>query len=147
MPGAFQGSVVGSIIVAAYFTVAYTVGGEGFAASDLVGVVMMFCFVTMVGTMAGMIVSAIYILLIGLPMALLMRRRIGSRAMLVATILVAILVGLLVSWLLMTPIWGVQEDRWLLAAVALCYTIPAGIAYRRAIITERMRGFWSAKGP
>ena len=98
----------------------------------------MFCFVTMVGTMAGMIVSAIYIALIGLPMALLMRRRIGSQAMLIAPILVALIVGLLASWLLMTPIWGAQEDRWLLAAVALCYTIPAGIAYRRAIITERL---------
>lgn len=143
LPGAFQGAVIGSLVVAAYSV--FATSGASLVASDIVGAIMMFCFIMMIGTMAGMIVCAIYITLIGLPLALLMRRRIATRTMLVVTVIVSTIVGLAAGWGLITPIWGVVEDRWLMIAMALCYALPAGLAYRHAIITERMLSFWSSK--
>jgi len=141
LPGAFQGAVIGSLVVAAYSV--FATGAAGFAASDIVGAVMMFCFIMMIGTMAGMIACGIYITLVGLPLALLMRRRIATRAMLVVTLVVSTIVGLIAGSLLIAPLWGTQDDGWLMMAMALCYAIPAGLAYRRAIMTERLLSFWS----
>lgn len=145
LPGAFQGAVIGSLIVAAYSIFASFAQAFGFGDYGFVGAIMMFCFIMMIGTMGGMIVCAIYIGVIGLPIALLMRRRIATPAMLILTLIVSTLVGLAAGWAIIAPIWGVTEDRWLMIAMALCYAIPAGIAYRRAIITERMLSFWSSK--
>jgi len=145
LPGAFQGAVIGTLIVAGYSMFASLGEILGFGASEIVGTVMIFCFIMMIGTMAGMIVCAIYIAVIGLPIALLMRRRIATPAMLILTVIVSTLVGLAAGWGIIAPIWGVTDDRWLMIGMALCYAIPAGVAYRRAIITERMLSFWSSK--
>ncbi|MEM7703230.1 MAG: hypothetical protein AAF251_14935 [Pseudomonadota bacterium] len=145
LPGAFQGAVIGSLIVAVYSIFASLTGGMDFGGSGLVGAIMMFCFIMMIGTMGGMIVCAIYIGVVGLPIALVMRRRIATPSMLVITLIVSTLAGLAAGWALITPIWGVEEDRWMMIAMALCYAVPAGVAYRRAIITERMLSFWSSK--
>ena len=41
------------------------------------------------------------------------------------------------------PIWAQEFEAWLMTAGTLAYAIPAGIAYRQSIITERMLSFWS----
>lgn len=143
LPGAFQGSVIGSLLVAVYFTYAHAADGGGFSLTEGVGVVMLFCFVMMVATMAGMIVCAIYIAVVGLPLALLMRRRIATQAMLIVTLLVAITTGLASSHLLLGPIWAGEFSPLVVTALTLSYAIPAALAYRRAIITERLLSFWS----
>ncbi|MEM7687824.1 MAG: hypothetical protein AAF291_02285 [Pseudomonadota bacterium] len=143
LPGAFQGAVIGSLVVAAYFTINGAVKASEISGPDLVSGVMLFCFVLMIGTLAGMIVCAVYIAVVGLPLALLMRRRIATQAMLIVTVLVALAMGLATSWFVMTPLWGASEDAWLVTVMVLCYAVPTGLAYRRAIITERMLSFWT----
>jgi hypothetical protein len=146
LPGAFQGAVVGSLMVATYSTVIYASDGLAVSFSGIAGVMMMFCFIMLVGTLAGMIVCAVQIGLVGLPLALVMRRRIATPAMLAVTLVAATLAGLAASRLLLTEFWGMQDQEALMVAMALAYAIPAGLAYRRAIITERMLGFWSDEG-
>lgn len=143
LPGAFQGSVVGSLLVAAYFAFTYITDGGGLGASDIIGMIMMFCFVMMIGTLAGMVVCAMYIALVGLPLALLMRRRIATTAMLIVTLLVATICGVLISQFALVPFVGVEDQEPLLTVLALAYALPAGVAYRQSIITERMLSFWS----
>lgn len=131
------------MITAAYAIVQFGLSGEMAGFSGFLGLLMMFLALVMAATMAGMIVCSVYIALIGLPLALLLRRRIATRAALALTLIVATGVALISSYLFLKPIWAQEFDAWLMTAAALAYAIPAGIAYRQAIITERMLSFWS----
>lgn len=143
LPGAFQGSVVGSIAVAAYFVIDFVLSGEFSGAADLLGMLMAFLAIVMAGTMAGMIVCSVYIGLIGLPLALLLRRRIATRAALLLALAVATCATLVSCYLFLEPLRAPEFEASLMTAAALAYAIPAVIAYRQCIITERMLSFWT----
>lgn len=143
LPGAFQGSVIGSLLVASYAIVQFATSGELSGLSGLLGLLMLFLAIVMAATMAGMIVCSIYIGVIGFPLALLLRRRIATRGALVLALLVASAAALVSSYLFLQPLWAQEFEAWLLTGLALAYAIPAGIAYRQAIITERLLSFWS----
>ncbi len=105
--------------------------------------VMTFCFVMIIAIMAGMIVCSIFIALIGFPLALAMRRRIATPGALIVTLIVATGTALVTSHVAYDPGWAVEFHPWIMTGLTLAYAIPAGIAYRQAIITERMLSFWS----
>jgi hypothetical protein len=142
LPGAFQGAVVGSLAVAMYFQITFFAGEGSFALSDLAGALMAFCFTMMVATLAGTIICCIYIALIGFPLALVMHRRIASPVMLWLSVAVATLAGLATAYLSSDSLIISPGDEALIALTALAYAIPAGVFYRRAIITERLLSFW-----
>ena len=143
LPGAFQGSVVGSLLVATYAVVQFAASGERAGLSGFLELLMIFVAIVIGATMAGMIVCSLYIGVIGLPLALILRRRIASRGALVLSLVVSVAVALVSSHLLLEPVWAPEFEAWLLTAVTLAYAVPAGIAYRQAIITERLMSFWS----
>ena len=144
LPGAFQGSVVGSVGVALYTVYNLAVSGEYSGASDFLSALMTFLAVGIGATMLGMVICSIFIALIGFPLAVLLKRRIATRGALILATLVAGVVALVLSVPLTDAVWAKGTDAWLLPVAALAYAIPAAIAYRRAIITERMLSFWSA---
>lgn len=132
LPGAFQGAVIGAIAYAAYFTMVYAGGLEPVSA------IMLFCFAVLVGTMAGTVLCAIYITLIGLPLALVMRRRIGTLAMLAISLAAAGLFAALASRMIVDQAQLAGAEAIATHAAALAFTIPAAVTYRRAILTERL---------
>ena len=143
LPGAFQGSVIGSILTAIYIMFLSGTGESSFSVAQLAGAVMTFCFVMLIGTMAGMIICSLFIIVIGLPLALLLRRRIATQGALILTVLVAIGVALSVGYVFLDPDSILSLHPRAMTALLLAYAVPTGIAYRQAIITERMLSFWS----
>ena len=143
LPGAFQGAVVGSLFVACYFAVNFVSQGHLAGFTDFLNLLMLFLAIVMGGTMGGIIVCALYIAAIGFPLAVLMRRQIATRAALIAALAVATLAALMSAYLFLQPLWAAEFEAWLITGMALGYALPTGIAYRQAIITERMLSFWS----
>lgn len=127
-----------------YFALDFVLADGLSAFTDFLGLLMGLLVIVMVGTMAGMVVCALYIAVIGFPLAVLMRRQIATRYALVAALLVAATAALGSAYLFLQPIWAKELETWLVTGMALAYALPAGVAYRQAIITERMLSFWSA---
>lgn len=144
LPGAFQGAVVGSLCVASYFAVEFVVQGGLASFTDFLSLLMLFLAIVMAGTMGGMVVCALYIVAIGFPLAVLMRKQIATRLALVAALAVATTAALVSAYLFLQPIWAAEFEAWIVTGMALGYSLPTGIAYRQAIITERMLSFWSS---
>lgn len=132
LPGAFQGAVIGAIAYAAYFTMVYAAGLE------LVSAVMLFCFAVLAGTMAGTVLCAVYLTLVGLPLALVMRRRIGTWAMLAVSLAAACVFAALASRMIVAQAQLVGAEAIATYAAALAFTVPAAVTYRRAIMVERL---------
>ena len=143
LPGAFQAAFVGSLFVAAYFSIAHFADLNGFTMSDALGVLMGVCFIVMIATFGGTVMCALYITLIGLPLALLMRRHIVRPATLWISVAVAAATGSVLAGWFISQYPGSPQTNALTLMAVIGYAIPAGYFYRRAIITERMLSFWS----
>ncbi|MEM6584136.1 MAG: hypothetical protein AAF692_00105 [Pseudomonadota bacterium] len=144
LPGAFQGAVIGSLFVAMYFALDFILADGLSAFTDFLGLLMGLLVIVMFGTMAGMVMCLVYLALIGLPLAVVMRRRVGTRIGLVAALFVAVITATISAYLAIKDGWTSNIEDWIVGGVALAYAIPSGVAYRQAIIAERMLSFWSA---
>jgi hypothetical protein len=142
LPGAFQGAVVGSLLVTSWYIGQAFFIELAFDLTNILSAIMAFCFAMLVATAAGTVLCALAITVVGLPLALVMRRHIARPAMLGLSVAVSLLAGLAVTQMLTASILVSPGDEALIALAVLAYAIPAGVFYRRAIITERLLSFW-----
>jgi hypothetical protein len=97
---------------------------------------VMIIFAGLIMMAIGTVVSAMFVALIGVPVALAMGRRLGSPlGMTVAAAAALVTGGFLGSAFWSAPLF--EDDGPLFAAMILAYALPAGLFYRRAVLTAR----------
>lgn len=146
LPASVQAAAVGSVAtLAALLGVGFT--GEQSPMGDLSiwaipGLIVAMLFITLIGTFF----CAFYIALVGVPVAFLMGRRLAGPLGLGVAIALALATGLVAAGVLgASPVWG--GDGWLLPVLATAYALPAGLFYRRAVLTSRILSPWDEPEP
>ncbi|MCK0127292.1 hypothetical protein [Erythrobacter sp. F6033] len=115
-----------------------------FTADSLLGLLFGFLVFVGLGTIVGTFFCAFYIALVGMPIAALLGPRIETPAAAVISVLAAIATSYVAASLLAGDFehWE-PRDKWGLIGFALAYAIPAGLLYRKAVISARHFSRWS----
>ena len=151
------GSVLGGVIPAAamsgaigsFLIMTYVVGSEIIRSDDSLSLVLGTSAValflgTFFGTIIGSIMCAFYIAITGVPVAILLGPRIERPVAGAVAVVTAIGTGIAATLWMVDGIYGVSmRDFAPLLGAAMAYAIPAGLLYRRAIITSRKLSPWA----
>ena len=136
VPASLQAAAVGSTL-SLIGLMATGLVAEGFSYEALsLWAIPGIVFAGLVMMAIGTVLCAMLVALIGVPVALLLGHRLGSPFGLAMAAGLALLTGAgLRSGFWSAPIFG--EDGWLLALLVLAYALPAGLFYRREVLTAR----------
>ena len=91
-------------------------------------------FLVGAGMLAATLVVATYMLVFGLPIAMVLRDQIRRTTGLIASVATAIIATLIAAKILTAPGGSGMIDDWQVYTVLLCFSLPAGLLYRRAVI-------------
>ncbi len=131
------------MIVVVYLFLSELPAGFVFSFDESVGFIFGLPLLLALGTIVGTVFCAFYIGLVGAPIAALLGDRIAEpysiafslvAALTTSYVATSLLVGNFVNWTL---------DMWPLVGLAIAYSVPAGLLYRRFVISERNMSRWS----
>ena len=136
VPASLQAAAIGSTLsligLLAAGLIAEGLSSEALSLWAIPGII----FAGLVMMAIGTVVSALFVALIGVPVALMMGRRLGSPlGMAVAAGAALVAGGLLGSAFWRAPVFG--TDGPLFALMILAYALPAGLFYRREVLAAR----------
>lgn len=137
MPASVAAAVIGTVsLMVIYLTAAMFAGAFGsFSIEDLLSVLVVSGAAIALGSIGGTFVIAFYLVLFGLPVALLLGERIRTRAGLG----IAIATGVVAAFAVSRWIWGLpsisgETPAWEEALALSCFVLPAAWFYRRQVI-------------
>jgi hypothetical protein len=137
LPASFQAAVIGSGLMAAWLL------AESFIRDGLPDLAIIIAAILGLGLLAfftiiiATVFCAVYIALIGVPLASLMGRRLATPLGLVVACLAALSAGTIASAAF--GVWPLFDTPdWRFALLVFAYALPAGLLYRRAVINARM---------
>ena len=136
LPASFQAAAIGSGLTLAWLAIAAVIA-EGLA--DPLFVLKMIPGVIVAGVIAIIIATvlcAFYIGLVGAPLAALLGQRLDSRFGLALAVLSAVITAIVA--LAAFGLWPLFDTPdWQFALLVFAYALPAGLLYRRAVLTAR----------
>ncbi|MGB3470440.1 MAG: hypothetical protein WBA51_06445 [Erythrobacter sp.] len=115
--------------------IAYDIGTAGGLLGEAgpAGTVIAFCAWFVFATIAGTLFATFYIAAFGLPLALLMRHHLSNRFAVLVVLATSTLAGVTAVHYLTDS----GDAEAIIYGFVFAYALPAGIAYRRAILLER----------
>ncbi|MDP5103783.1 MAG: hypothetical protein NWP98_07640 [Erythrobacter sp.] len=135
-PASFQAALIGSGLMLVWFM------GEAAIVSGAPDPAFLFVAIPLLGLVAIFIITiatvtcALYIALVGVPLASLLGRRLETPTGLVVAGLAALLAGFGATAMFPArPPFSAPD--WQYSAMVLAYALPAGLLYRRAVLTAR----------
>jgi hypothetical protein len=136
LPASFQAAMIGSGLLLAWLGIlaAMTDGPPDplFMLQLIPGVIVAGFFTVIVATAF----CAFYIGLVGLPLAALLGQRLDSPFGLALAVLAALSAG--IAAMAVFGVWPLFDTPdWQFAVLVLAYAVPAGLLYRRAVLTAR----------
>ncbi|MEP0188970.1 MAG: hypothetical protein ABJP70_05180 [Erythrobacter sp.] len=141
LPASIKAGLTGSICVVAYLIVAFVAEQAEPTLTFIAGVLFLVAFALFVGTMIGAILCAFSIALLGLPLALMLGRKIEKQFSLGLAIFASLVVAIVVSYFFnFTSATVARQIEFYEIVTILCYAIPAGYFYREDIILVRALG-------
>ena len=136
LPASFQAAVIGSGLALAWLAIAAVIA-EGLA--DPLFVLKIIPGVIVAGVIAIIIATVLcefYIGLVGAPLAALLGQRLDSRFGLALAVLSAVITAIVA--LAAFGLWPLFDTPdWQFALLVFAYALPAGLLYRRAVLTSR----------
>ena len=136
LPASFQAAVIGSGLLLAWLAVASVIA-DGLP--DPVFVLKLIPGVALAVMMAitiSTVVCAFYIALVGAPLAALLGHRLESQFGLALAVLSAVITAMVA--LAAFGLWPLFDTPdWQFALLVFAYALPAGLLYRRAVLTAR----------
>jgi hypothetical protein len=136
LPASFQAAAIGSGLTLAWLAIAAVIA-EGLA--DPVFVLKLIPGVIVAGVIAIIIATvlcAFYIGLVGAPLAALLGHRLDSRLGLTVAVASAVITAIVaLAAFGMWPLFDTPD--WQFALLVFAYALPAGLLYRRAVLTAR----------
>ncbi len=136
LPASFQAAAIGSGLTLAWLAIAAVIA-EGLA--DPLFVLKIIPGVIVAGVIAIIIATvlcAFYIGLVGAPLAALLGQRLDSRFGLALAVLSAVITAIVA--LAAFGLWPLFDTPdWQFALLVFAYALPAGLLYRRAVLTAR----------
>lgn len=136
LPASFQAAAIGSGLTLAWLAIAAVIA-EGLA--DPLFVLKIIPGVIVAGVIAIIIATvlcAFYIGLVGAPLAALLGQRLDTRFGLALAVLSAVITAIVA--LAAFGLWPLFDTPdWQFALLVFAYALPAGLLYRRAVLTAR----------
>jgi len=136
LPASFQAAAIGSGLTLAWLAIAAVIA-EGLA--DPLFVLKIIPGVIVAGVIAIIIATvlcAFYIGLVGAPLASLLGQRLDTRFGLALAVLSAVITAIVA--LAAFGLWPLFDTPdWQFALLVFAYALPAGLLYRRAVLTAR----------
>jgi len=136
LPASFQAAAIGSGLTLAWLAIAAVIA-EGLA--DPLFVLKIIPGVIVAGVIAIIIATvlcAFYIGLVGAPLAALLGQRLDTRFGLALAVLSAVITAIVA--LAAFGLWPLFDTPdWQFALLVFAYALPAGLLYRRAVLTSR----------
>lgn len=136
VPAAILAGLIGTVCLTVTFMVAALWAGEfsTFSLEGLLGALVFTGMFIAIGSIGGTFVVAFYLVIFGLPAALLLGERIRTPAGLLA----AMTTGLVAAYAANRWMWGMpsvsgQPSAWE-GAIVLCFVLPAAWFYRKQVI-------------
>lgn len=135
-PASFQAAAIGSGLTLAWLAIAAVIA-EGlpeplFALKLIPGVALALMMAITIAT----VLCAFYIGLVGAPLAALLGHRLHSRFGLAVAVLSAVITAIVA--LAAFGLWPLFDTPdWQFALLVFAYALPAGLLYRRAVLTAR----------
>lgn len=137
VPASIIAGVIGTVSLMLIYATTAILGGAFTSPSleDLLSFLVVGGAAIAVGTIGGTFVVAFYLVLFGLPVALVLGERIRSPGGLVVAITTWLAAALLVSrWMFGIPTGSGESSQWEEALVLSCFVVPAAWFYRRQVI-------------
>ncbi len=136
LPASFQAAVIGSGLVLAWLGIAAVIADGLPDAVFVLQIIPGALLASVIAIIVATVLCAFYIALVGLPLAALLGHRLGSPLGLGVAVLSAVLTGIAVMGVFgVWPLFGSPD--WLFALLVFAYALPAGLLYRRAVLTAR----------
>jgi hypothetical protein len=136
VPAAILAGLIGTVCLTVTFMAAALWAGEfsTFSLEGLLGALVFTGMFIAIGSIGGTFVVAFYLVIFGLPVALLLGERIRTPAGLLA----AMTTGLVAAYAANRWMWGMpsvsgQPSAWE-GAIVLCFVLPAAWFYRKQVI-------------
>lgn len=142
-PASAKAAALGSAAVLAAIFVSGVTNGDWPDLIDLplgmIGLGAALIFMTIIST----VFCAFYVALIGAPLAWLMGPRLGSATGLIVAIIAALSAGFIA--LAAVGAWPFADGilAWQVVTMTVVYALPAGIFYRRDVLSARTLSRWS----
>lgn len=136
LPASFQAAAIGSGLTLAWLGIMAVIA-EGlpeplFALKLIPGMAL----AAMIAIIIGTVLCAFYIGLVGAPLAALLGHRLDSRFGLALAVLSAVVTAIVA--LAAFGLWPLFDTPdWQFALLVFAYALPAGLLYRRAVLTAR----------
>ncbi|KPQ31762.1 MAG: hypothetical protein HLUCCX21_03095 [Porphyrobacter sp. HL-46] len=137
VPASIIAGVIGTAALMVVYMSAAALAGALSATSleDLLSFLVVGGAAIAVGSIGGTFVVAFYLVIFGLPVALML----GERVRTPAGLLIAMATGLAAAYVVSRWMWGMpsvsgEPSPWEEALVLLCFVLPAAWFYRRQVI-------------
>lgn len=138
LPASIIAGVIGTICLILIYSYAAIFAGAfvSFSLEDLLSILVVGGAAIAIGSIGGTFVVAFYLVIFGLPVALLLGERIRTSA----GLLVAMAIGLAAAFVVSRWMWGmptnlsVGSPGWEEALALFCFVLPAAWFYRRQVI-------------
>ena len=136
LPASFQAAVIGSGLLLAWVAIAAVIASGWpdpvFVAKIIPGVVIAGMFAIIIAT----VLCAFYIGLVGVPLAALLGKRLGSPLGFAVAAASAFMTGVAANAIF--GVWPLFDTPdWQFALLVFAYALPAGLLYRRSVLTAR----------
>lgn len=150
VPAAIRAAFIGSVVMAVIMTgvvaieaLSYRDWSPGLLFETVLLVVWSFFLFTFIATLVSVAFCGFYLAAVGIPVALVLGRRLDTRKGLVGALASALVAAFVASRLLDGgPLDTLPDNGWLFA-VACAYAFPAAIYFRRDIILAREMSPWA----
>ncbi len=136
LPASFQAAAAGSALTLVGFLFAGLID-KGLSFANLsIWAIPGLLFLMLITTTIGTAFCAFYIAIVGVPIAWLLGRRLAAPLGLAVAVGIAVLAGaVLGSAFWAAPVFG--NGGGLFALMVMAYALPAGLFYRRSVLTAR----------
>jgi hypothetical protein len=136
LPASFLASATGTGLTFAGYLVAFATSGEQISVNGFLASVLILVILAIPVMAVAAVFCMIFMALIGVPIAWMMGRRLETRIGLLAAVALPIVAGAALGTSLQSGLLGI-DPPWAYLAIMLAYALPAGLIYRRSVLTAR----------